>query len=226
MVNAKRSTQVICHKNGLPKVFYKITNKLENHHAFQYKEGLNILKQEFDPKVECGKGGLYCAEKKNIIRWTNLGCHIRKIHIPKDATVVKLKEKYKTDRLILLDKFDLYSVNTIKKLKINISSNKHIYCNKYLKNTTDSLDTQYNFLRKNKSTIDYYHILYMYLNKKDMLTKLLQNKIISQIVIKKAIDEGMYMYTRDENISRVPIRDMFYTFVSFLEEYLVKKVKI
>jgi hypothetical protein len=125
MVNAKRSTQVICHKNGRPKVFYKITNHLENHNEFQYKEGLNILKQKFDPKVECGKGGLYITDIKNLHEFIHFGSNVREIHIPKDAKIKSFSNKHKVDKLIFLKKYSFFEF--IKKNRLHKNFNNKAF---------------------------------------------------------------------------------------------------
>jgi hypothetical protein len=217
--NQKVNTQLLCyHRNNKPKTFYKITNKTENHHGFQYKEGLNILKQKFEPKVECGQGGLYCAEKKDILSWINLGYHIRKVHIPKDATVVKLANKYKTDRIILLDKYPLYSVDTLKKLKLNIDEDPYSYCYNYLQHTADSLDTQSHFYKKYTKILNFNLLIKMHKTNKNLFKKLLQNKIISKSLIKDTIQ---YVSSLGFSTCKTDLN-----FSSFLEEYLVKEVKI
>ena len=41
--------------------YYKITNKEENHYGYQYVDGLNILKEEFNDNQNdsCCEGGFY-----------------------------------------------------------------------------------------------------------------------------------------------------------------------
>ena len=45
-------------------MYFKITNAEENHHGFQYVDGLNILKDEFnnDPNQSCCKSKPWFAE--------------------------------------------------------------------------------------------------------------------------------------------------------------------
>ena len=46
------------------KIYYKITNASENHHGFQYQDGLNELQEEFNdnPDDHCCAGGLYFTD--------------------------------------------------------------------------------------------------------------------------------------------------------------------
>ena len=46
-------------------MYFKITNAKENHHGFQYVDGLNVLIEEFndDPNDSCCAGGLYFTRR-------------------------------------------------------------------------------------------------------------------------------------------------------------------
>jgi len=47
--------------NNVHQLYFKITNAEEKHHKFQYYDGLNTLKDEFNdnPKDSCVASGLY-----------------------------------------------------------------------------------------------------------------------------------------------------------------------
>ena len=97
--------------------YYKIFNEKENHNGFQYKEGLNILEEEWNPSGSCTSGGFYIA-KEDIFAFLDYGPWIRKITLPKDARVYKnpgSPKKYKADKIILGRKFKI-TLNIIKKL--------------------------------------------------------------------------------------------------------------
>ncbi|AYV85343.1 MAG: ankyrin repeat protein [Satyrvirus sp.] len=51
-------------KNKDKSLYFKIMNVKENHHGYQYRDGLNVLDKEFDddPYNHCSKGGLYFAD--------------------------------------------------------------------------------------------------------------------------------------------------------------------
>ena len=52
------------------KLYYKITNENENHHDFQYRDGLNVLTEPFNnSKKSCGRGGFYFSNIKNILKF-------------------------------------------------------------------------------------------------------------------------------------------------------------
>ena len=180
MVNAsKNNIKVLTHKNGKPKTFYKITNKYENHNQFQYKTGLNILKQKFEPNLDCGPGGLYFAEKIDILDWCNLGENIREVQIPVTAKLCKLSKKYKADRIILLDKYPLYSLKTFRKLfgrcvEKTVFTMKNYFL-RYLKLTRDSLEDQFKFFNKRSYMVDTIHPTHFYTYQPE-LTKLLLKK--------------------------------------------------
>src|SRR5271156_3104839 len=108
-------------RNNKPKIFYKITNKQENHHGFQYQDGLNTIKVGFDPNPECASGSLYFADKKDIQKYFDFGENIREVVIPEDALLVYLGGKYKANKIILRKKYPLYSIKTYQKLKFPIN---------------------------------------------------------------------------------------------------------
>ena len=56
-------------------MYFKITNKKENHHGFQYVDGLNVLEEEFnnDPEQSCCAGGFYFTNAANILKFIGYG---------------------------------------------------------------------------------------------------------------------------------------------------------
>jgi hypothetical protein len=66
------------------KTFYKITNALENHHGFQYVNGLNVLEEEFSEIGSCVPGGLYFTDEENIEAFSDYGIFRRDITCPVD----------------------------------------------------------------------------------------------------------------------------------------------
>ena len=50
--------------------FYRLLNKEENHRGFQYKTGLNIDTNEFNPSGSCEKGGLYFFDEAQLINYS------------------------------------------------------------------------------------------------------------------------------------------------------------
>jgi len=91
--------------------FYKITNKNECHHNFQYKDGLNEDTQKFNPVGECKSGGLYFTELYNIPYWTLHGLYIREVEILDDSLVYIEYNKFKTNKFYLKEKILLNDFN-------------------------------------------------------------------------------------------------------------------
>ena len=91
------------------KTYYKVTNEKENHNGYQYKDGLNILKEKFNsnPENSCVKGGFYFTDYNNLLWFLDYGVYIRKVKIPKDARVVKDLggDKWRTDKIIFGKKY-------------------------------------------------------------------------------------------------------------------------
>jgi len=91
--------------------YYKVTNEQECHNGYQYKDGLNILKEEFNdnPKASCVAGGFYFTDYEHLPRFFKYGTWIREVTIPTDARVVKDPEgdKWRTDKIILGNKYHI-----------------------------------------------------------------------------------------------------------------------
>ena len=99
------------------KKYYKITNAEENHHGFQYQDGLNVLKEPFNenPKDHCCAGGLYFTDIKNIFEFLNYGIYVREVRLPIDHPkfkMIKDENKYRANMIILGKRYELFSVET------------------------------------------------------------------------------------------------------------------
>ena len=105
----------------MTKIYYKITNAEENHNGFQYVDGLNILKEEFDnnPDHHCCAGGLYFTDTEHIFGFLNYGIYLREITLPTENPNFKIvadENKYRANMLILGKRYELLNVETIKML--------------------------------------------------------------------------------------------------------------
>ena len=99
--------------NGLckNKKFYKFLNDNSTHNNFQYKLGLNIDSEPFNPDSECSKGGLYFCEESECYRfWDSFGKHLAIVEIPDDAKVYVEQGKFKADKIILTKTMDFDDV--------------------------------------------------------------------------------------------------------------------
>ena len=104
-------------------MYFKITNKKENHHGFQYVDGLNVLEEEFnnDPDRSCCAGGLYFTNAANIFKFLEYGVYLREVTLPTDTTdflMIKDKDgsKWRANMIILGKRYELYTVDTFKYL--------------------------------------------------------------------------------------------------------------
>nr|AEX62281.1 putative ankyrin repeat protein [Moumouvirus Monve] len=118
------------------KLYFKITNEEECHHGFQYVDGLNILKEEFnnDPEASCVSGRLYFTEPKNIYKFLDYGVYLREIYLPTDNPEFKMikdpeGDKYGANMIILGKRRDLRDPET---WKCMISMGVDIYAKKYI----------------------------------------------------------------------------------------------
>ena len=102
------------------KVYYKITNEKENHHGFQYRNGLNVLQGKFnDNPNHCGAGGFYFTDIEHIFDYVYLGIYVREVTLPvnnPNFRMIKDKDKYRANMIILGKKYELAKVETIKML--------------------------------------------------------------------------------------------------------------
>jgi hypothetical protein len=108
---------------NLSQTFYKITNREEKHHGYQYKDGLNVLSEPFNsnPHDSCCVGGFYFTDAKHIFDFIDYGCNVREVFLPihdADFKIVKdpQGDKWRANKIILGTKYDLWSLETIKML--------------------------------------------------------------------------------------------------------------
>jgi len=91
-------------------MYYKITNTTENHHGFQYRPGLNVLKEPFS------LSGFYYTDISHILNFLDYGIYLRKVSIPRDASVVQDGDKWRSDKIILQEKYLLGDLETFRYL--------------------------------------------------------------------------------------------------------------
>ena len=101
------------------KKFFKITNWEENHHDFQYTDGLNILKEPFAETGSCVPGGLYFTDIDNIFGFLDYGIHLREIILPlndPDFKIVKDGNKWRANKIIFGKRYNLWEKETFEYL--------------------------------------------------------------------------------------------------------------
>ncbi len=112
-------------------IYYKITNKNENHNRFQYHDGLNQLDESTEqfnsnPIMSCCPGGLYFTTLEHIHKFYCHGCHLREVTLPTDNPKFKMvkdpqNDKWRANMIILGDKYQLGNIDTIKKFNLKIT---------------------------------------------------------------------------------------------------------
>ena len=95
--------------------YYKFFSESRVHYGFYYKEGLNVLKEPFDPTGTCRSGGFYFTDINNIMQFQGYGPSISEIEIPDDALVYREDEKFKTDKMII-KKFETFDHGVLLRL--------------------------------------------------------------------------------------------------------------
>lgn len=115
---------------------------MEKHHGFQYVDGLNVLTDKFSYNGSCVPGGLYFTDTKNILNFLTYGIYLREIKLPhddKDFKIVKDGNKWRANKIILGQRYNLSDVATIKMLLENGARKEFIelfywsYTNNYSK---------------------------------------------------------------------------------------------
>jgi hypothetical protein len=137
------------------KIYVKITNNDECHNGFQYQDGLNIVNKPFEQTGSCASGGLYFTDLENVHNFYYYGVWLRIIEIPTDAQVVEDPDtthgkKWRTDKMILHERYYLYDPETIKKFDLKITEP---YVSKYvdLFSTKNQKNTELQLSFKNVS---------------------------------------------------------------------------
>jgi hypothetical protein len=116
-------------------VFVKLTNETEIHNGFQFKTGMNVDTEKFDPTSEC-KGGIYFCELRKFTKWLNYAATIcvnyRVVSIPDDAKIYIEKDKFKANKIILSEKKEIMSHEKMRILAIRENTKNLFYINEYL----------------------------------------------------------------------------------------------
>ena len=84
-------------------MYFKVLSSDWKHHDFQYKFGLNVDIEPFDPSGSCKPGGLYYTTAEFIPLFLEYGTQIAEISMPADAQVYADPDgtKWKADKLII-----------------------------------------------------------------------------------------------------------------------------
>ncbi len=119
------------------KTFYKITNATECHYDFQYKDELNVLTDDFAESGSCVTGGFYFTDIHHIFQFLDYGCYLRIVELQRKARLVDCslersilpltdpdfkcvkdgQNKWRSNKIILKDKMDLWKATTFEYLK-------------------------------------------------------------------------------------------------------------
>jgi len=105
-------------------VYFKLFNEEENHHGFQYQDGLNTDTLPFssNPEDSCVPGGLYFSDAENIMDFMFLlnknFYYIREVEVPEGELIIKTHTgKCRAHSLFLHKRRSLYEAETWKWLK-------------------------------------------------------------------------------------------------------------
>jgi len=110
-------------------IYLKITNEHENHHNYQYHDGLNILIEPFNHNINesCGPGGFYFTTKKYIFDYFDYGIYLREVRLPLSDSdfcmVTNLhRNKCRANKIILGERYSLFEPATYIKLRLDLNN--------------------------------------------------------------------------------------------------------
>ena len=113
--------------------YYKITNEQEIHNGFVYKDGLNILVENFNNDTEqwCVPGGFYFTTIENIPRYYSYGINIREVRLPlDDPEFIMIKnpscDVSRANKIVLGKKYSLYDPETYAKFGLLMENNIYL----------------------------------------------------------------------------------------------------
>lgn len=95
----------------------KFTTSTETHRRFKFRTGLNTDTNSLapDPTKLLGTYGLYFTDIRYCARWLAYDmAYVREVTLPKGELVVNLDGQYRSHRIILGPRYDLYKVKTWK----------------------------------------------------------------------------------------------------------------
>jgi hypothetical protein len=105
-----------------PMRYFRVNNFEECHKGFQYRTGLNVLRDKFndDPTASCVAGGLYFTDIDHIhkfIAYREDSFWLREVFLPKDDPNFKMVkdpegDKYRANSFILGKRYLLFDMNT------------------------------------------------------------------------------------------------------------------
>ena len=90
-------------------VYYKITNREENHNGLQYHTGrvVDILPFNDNPAVSCVPGGIYFTDKDHILDFGGSGPWVRPLTIPEGVKVILDGDKFRAHEVDMQERIPL-----------------------------------------------------------------------------------------------------------------------
>lgn len=84
-------------------MFYKLISKDMCNRSYQFKIGLNVLNEPFNPANGCQSGGFYFCNLDDLGFWLFLYPNglVFEVTVPENAVVVKQYKKYKADQIYI-----------------------------------------------------------------------------------------------------------------------------
>jgi hypothetical protein len=142
--------------NNDSKTFYKIIDKKMIHYNFEYKEGVNVLKEKFICNNSCLGGGLYFCNAEDIVDWIYLHEDglVWEVTIPPMTNVYTQFKKYKADKIIINNPKSIEAFIEEHKLQLQAVNCSGMYI-RYIKPESQTFDVCMLAIKKVPSALKY-----------------------------------------------------------------------
>jgi len=103
--------------------FFKITNKNENHHGYQYHDGLNVLIELFQETGSCIPGGFYITTAEHIHKFYDYGIWLREVELPTTDPNFRIVQdpsgdKWRVNMIIMGERHSLMDLKIYDRFKL------------------------------------------------------------------------------------------------------------
>ena len=199
----------------------KLTNPTENHNGFQFKTGLNVDHEKFEPTGGCKPGGIYFTDIDNLSHWLRYNHtdmkYCRYVSLLPDSQIYIEDAKMKADKIILSDRIDISDLPqwTNKKYCL-MSAKQNRESWKYIKNFHE--DVLLAIMEKHSG-------INFILQKKIPITEKVQLEAVKEngCAIEALLDSGIKV---SENVKLAAVKENGYAIACLLNNHIEVSEKL